>query len=380
MLDIYHGNYFVFECNDPFGAGIRDVGEELKLRGIVRVFGGKFHIFGMGQNAYVFDAKYTYMDWDDTAGYAYTTGDDESGANIDFTYHSGFHSMNYIVDGPAVTDANLCNNFVEQFPFETGSVIVGGMPVTPVVEEGTNVYRISASKASVIVRGYIEGCIYCEAASPEIHLNHAMIVAKGNTPNYCNAIYYAVDSKNIQVQSDKGSEDNYIIGGVASVKNIKISAKSDSVINFIGNVEGSTVMFCNGAGSVFVNKDNKVVGTELWVGNDDSDVSERDTTKNFKGDVYGKLKARLNSDNNNKGFAHVTADFEGNVFTPCIETNQALLETASGKTRITAKIIGETVASGKIYFQEHRGPAVVTSDCATEYSQEDNATLVNKFK
>lgn len=384
VVDIYHGNYFVFDCNDPFGAGIREAGEELKLRGIIRVFGGNFHIFGMGQGAFVFDAKYSYMKWDDTAGYAYTTGDDEAGATIAFTYHSGFHSLDYIVDGPAVTDSNIANNFTEQFPFAAGSVTIGGQAVVPVVEHGTNVYRISGTKPSVLIQGYVEGCIYCESAQPEIHLNHAMLVAKGTDGEYANAIYYSVDKKNIQIQSDKGSEDNYVIGRIKSVKNIKVSPKANSVLFLRNTLEGSTIMFCNGGGSVYVrdtfNAGFPVIGTELWIGNDDSAVDLRDTSKNFKGDIYGDLKARLNSDNTNKGFVHITADFEGNVFAQNIETNQALLSTAIGKTRVTAKIIGETIASGKLFYFKHTGAAVVTADCTSKILNLNEAELVNKFK
>lgn len=409
VLDIYHGNYFVYQCNDPFGTGVRAAGEELKLRGIIRVFGGNFHIFGMGENAYVFDAQYSYMDWDDTTHYAYTTGDDESGANIDYTYHSGFHCLEFLVDGPAVTESNLANNFTDRIPHAAGVVRVGGMVIVPTQDQqGNNLYAIDYSTPGISgyeidVEGYVEGTILVSTATPEaepkgpeIHLKGAFLVAPISGDHAGKAIEYTYDAKNVQVQTDKGSESNYIIGSIHSVKNVKISPKANSVLHCISQgtfsgdqfsgagIFGSTVMFCNGGGSVYITGfANGCIGTELWIGNDDSKPNKRDRTKNFKGDIYAfgnsqyDMVARLNSSKDNKGYFRVTDDYEGNVFIGKAKTSQAY---KSAQSATSGRFIGETNQAGKIFYKKHSGEALTLFDCASKYSEIDEAMLVKKFE
>ena len=402
VIDIYAGDYYILGGNDAFGTGERanDGSEDTKLRGIIRVFGGKFHVYSIGQSAFIFDAKYPKMVYGNVTGEdeAYYLEGDVPAENftITQTYNSGFHCIEYLVDGPAVTDSNISNNFTDRLPLAAGSVTIGGVAVEPTSTQDASIYTITSDAAEVYINGYVEGVILITGRQPEIHLNNAMLVAP-ITGDYANrAIVYTTDNKNMQIQTEKGSEGNYVIGGIESVKNLKFSPKADSVLYiydaggiFKGNdtnpdiplAQGSTIMFCNGGDTIITSNRGAIIGTELWIGNDDSDLSKRDSTKNFKGDIYiHDLNARLNSDKNNKGFIRMTADFEGNAFADNIKTSFAINETESGKTRVTGKVIGESFGAGKVYYKSQAGAAIVTYDAAVKYLELNGSELIKKFE
>lgn len=404
VLDVYNGNYYVLDCNDAFGTGTRGTGEETKLRGILRVFGGNFHVYKLGNGQYVFDAQYQKMQYDESNDIYYSEDDDTTGVTITQIYNSGFHTLKYIVDGPAVNSNNIANNFAYNIVRTGGTVSVGGEPVSAV----DGVYTISNASSQIFVRGVIMGTIVVSATKCEIHLDRAVLVAPETGDNAGIAIKYTIDDKNIQIQSEKGSEDNYIFGGIQSVKNIKFTPKKDSVLHiypdfskFYGEgiaISGSNIVFNNGNGSIYISKANiGILGTEIWIGNDDSVNTPEDQNKRkdpLEGDLYildnnVDIVARLNSTGDKKGFMHISFDFKGNAFAESIITNYSY-RLSGGESGI---IVGETGIednaivsnpavvreAGKLYYKKNLGIAKVLKDAAVRYSAIDGDKFINKL-
>lgn len=403
VLDVYNGNYYVLDCNDAFGTGTRGTGEETKLRGILRVFGGNFHIYKLGNGQFVFDAQYEKMQYDESNAIYYSEDDDTTGVTITKVYNSGFHTLKYVVDGPAINSDNIANNFTNRIPTTAGTVSVGGEPVVAV----DGVYTISTQDSEILVTGKVIGTILVSATGCEIHLDGALLIAPSTGDNAGIAIKYTA-GKNIQIQSVSGSESNYIFGKIDSGNNIKFTPKGDSVLHIypeLGKlfgdsvaVSGSTIVFNNGGGSIYINKSNVgILGTEIWIGNDDSvNTVQKPTNRKdpLKGDIYifdnnVDIQVRLNSSGTKKGFMHVSFDFEGNAFAESILTNYSpILE--SGETGV---IVGETgiedeaVVSnpavireaGKLYYKKNLGIAKVLKDAAVRYSVMDGDKFINKL-
>ena len=399
VLDIFHGHYHILNANDAFGSGERETGEETKLRGIVRVFGGKMHIHNI--TGVVFDAKYEKM----TKGSdgLYYADDDTlpSGVTTEQVYNSGFHSYHYIVDGPGVTSQNLSENFTDQTPKAAdASVTVGGVAVEPTQDtDGNDIYTIDTASAEVLVTGYVKGTIVCAAQKIEVHLNHAIIEAPAVGDNAGVAIRYTLSSKNVQVQSENGSEGNYIFGTIQSANNVKLTPKGDSVLHIeapgVGNgeqwdgvgVNGSSIIYNNGGGSIFITGCKiGAKGTEHWIGNDDDANREG---KQLKGDIYVfgntecDMVARLNSSGTKKGCIYVTSDFEGNAYAGTIKTAMSHNLDANA---ISGSIVGEYIDSNypviranKLYYQHTYGCAVVTNDAAVQYGAIDGQQMISNL-
>lgn len=391
-LDLYNGNYYIVDANDAFGTGDRDTGEETKLRGILRVFGGKVHVFHVAQK--VFDAKYEKMsktiENNDSVYYA-DNAEIPSGVTVHQVLHSGFHSFNYVVDGIGVTNANLSAHFTDNVPkaadasVKIAAVVVEGVEtqaertVTPTqTNEGNNEYLIDATalgdSKEVIVTGFVKGTIICPVKSTEVHLNHAMIEAPKTGDNAGIAIKYNPSDakKNVQVQSEKGSEGNFIFGSINSNNNVKLTPKEDSILYIESEgvgVSGSSVVYNNGAGSVYIcNCEIGCIGSEQWIGNDE----DAEEGKNLKGHLYvqGNTKydivARTNSTSTKKGYFYVAQDFEGEAFAGKIKLNYAhALE--SGQP--SGKILGDSETSGKLLYKDCAGVAVVSSNVAARYAE-----------
>ena len=407
ILDIYNGNYYVIGGNDAFGAGIRDTGEEGKLRGIVRVFGGKFHIYKI--NGDVFDAKYETMTAVNNGGtITYYSNEEQVGpGTVEQVYHSGFHTYKYILDGPAVTPSNISNNFADNSITAAGVLTINGIAKSPTsaVTVGDVTYSIyeltSADFAGLdapeaIVSGYLRGMISTDNPSTEINLNHAIIEAIPTGTDAGIAIKYTGSKKNIQIQAKSGSEGNFIFGTIHSENNIKISPKSDAVINIeaagvlgsesVSNgvgVYGSSVYFCNGAGSTYI-YGCKVgsMGTEQWFGNDELRGNKNyDIGHASTGDVYVEdndldIYARLNSSGTKKGVFYVSGDFGGNTFAETIKTK---LSYHLDQGENSGMFVGESYGSGKVFYNKNLGCATVQYDTAHQYERIDGAQLVNKF-
>ncbi len=401
-LDLYNGNYYILDANDAFGSGAIDTGEEGKLRGIVRVFGGKVHVHSVNQK--VFDAKYekafkTIQDGHSV--YYIDESEIPSGVDVIHVLHSGIHSFNYVVDGHGITNSNLSANFGDNIPkvadasvtiaavVEDGNETQAARTVTPTItQEGNNEYLIDATalgdSKEVIVTGFVKGTIICSVQSTEVHLVNAMIEAPKTGDNAGIAIKYnpSSEKKNVQVQSDKGSEGNYIFGSIVSNNNVKLTPKDDSVIYIEAEgvgVSGSTIVYNNGAGTIYIcNCEVGCIGTEQWIGNDD----EFEEGKNLKGHLYVQdntkydIVARNNSAGTKKGFFYVTADFEGEAFADKIRLNYArtLIE---GEP--SGRILGDAEFSGKLYYKECVGCAVVASNIAVKYSEVRGDELINEF-
>ena len=399
VLDIFHGNYHILHANDAFGSGQRDTGEETKLRGIVRVFGGNMHIYNI--DGVVFDAKYEKMTKGDDG--LYYADDDAlpSGVTAEQVYNSGFHSFHYIVDGPGVTTSNLSDNFTDQTPKAAdASVTVGGVAVEPTQDtDGNDIYTIDTASAEVLVTGYVKGTIVCAAQKIEVHLNHAIIEAPTVGDNAGVAIKYTLSSKNVQVQSENGSEGNYIFGTIQSANNVKLTPKGDSVLHIeapgVGNgepydgvgVNGSSIIYNNGGGSIFITGCKiGAKGTEHWIGNDD-DANR--AGKQLKGDIYVfgntecDMVARLNSSGTKKGCFYVTSDFEGNAYAGTIKPTMSHNLEANA---VSGHIVGEysgsdypVVRTNKLYYQQTYGCAVVTNEAAVQYKVIDGQEMISKL-
>lgn len=401
-LDLYNGNYYIVSANDAFGTGGRDEGEETKLRGILRVFGGKVHVHHVEQK--VFDAKYEKMtrtiESNDNVYYA-DNAELPSGVEPSQVLHSGFHSFNYVVDGVGVTNTNLSAHFTDNVPkaadasVKIAAVVVEGVEtqaertVTPTqTAEGNNEYLIDATalgdSKEVIVTGYVKGTIICPVKSTEVHLNHAMIEAPKTGDNAGIAIKYNPSDakKNVQVQSEKGSEGNFIFGSINSNNNVKLTPKEDSILYIESEgvgVSGSSVVYNNGAGSVYIcNCEVGCIGTEQWIGNDD----EFEEGKNLKGHLYVQdntkydIVARTNSTSTKKGFFYIPQEFEGEAFAGKIKLNYAH-ELIQGEP--SGKILGESDKSGKLYYKDCCGCAIVSSNVAMRYSEVKGDELITEF-
>jgi len=125
-LDLYNGDYYILNANDAFGSGSRDEGEETKLRGIVRVFGGNIHVYHVKQN--VIDAKYTKMT-KGSDGLWYANNDAlPSGVTEEEHRISGFHTLHYTIDGSGMGDfIPVLNMGTKTMPsLEDGAVTVNG--------------------------------------------------------------------------------------------------------------------------------------------------------------------------------------------------------------------------------------------------------------
>lgn len=433
LLDIYNGDYYVLGCNDSFGSGVRadDHSEDTKLRGIIRVFGGNFHIYGMGSNAKVFDAKYAKMVYGTPNGGSSAYYSDETGNEVpvsDFTeiltYHSGFHTLLYTLDGPAVTDSNISDNFSpytelipqptmegESFTFD-GTVkkrtkpAAGATPgeftlVDPTTDsQGNKIYTISDNAQEILVEGCVKGTIICSGKPEDVILNKATIIAPTTGDNAFIAIKYTNSKQNVQIKTENDSEGNFILGQIVSTNNIKLSPKSGSILQVIGyngtstddnptvGIDGSTIMYCDGGGSIYVsNFGVGIKGSEQWIGNENEDaISDRDTENDFDGDIYAynntkyDAVARINSDLNNKGFFHLMINFEGNAFFGNIKSMFAPLQTFTGKTRKTGNIIGESIVAGRLFYQKCDGSTIVTKGCAVSYNKVNSEEFINRFK
>ena len=401
VLDIYNGNYYVLDCNDAFGTGTRAQGENTKLRGILRVFGGNFHIYKLGNGQFVFDAQYEKMQHGDDTNYYSENDVIPGGVTIDQTYNSGIHTLKYVIDGPAVNSNNIGHNISNRVPSTGGTVSVGGQPIDAV----DGVYTISTEDSEILVTGAINGTILVTATGCEIHLNRALLIAPVTGDNAGIAIKYTA-GKNIQIQSVSGSEGNYIFGKIDSGNNIKFTPKGDSVLHIYPElsklfgdgiaVSGSTIVFNNGGGSIYVNKANVgILGTEIWIGNDDTVGTVQKPRKDpLKGDIYifdnnVDIQVRLNSTGRKKGFMHVSFDFEGNAFAESILTNYSpILEGGEsgvivGETGIESGAIVSNPAvvreAGKLYYKKNLGAARVFKDAAVKYSVIDGDKFINKL-
>ena len=394
ILNIYNGDYYILDAKDAFGGGVRDEGEETKMRGIIRIFCGNIHVYGVREN--IFDAKYDKMQLGDDD--LYYSEDDviPGGVTIIQTWNSGFHSFHYVVDGPAITASNLeSGHFQNNVPTAAAaSVMQAGQPLVP---DANGIYTAAAGE--VIITGYVKGVILCPNQSTEVHLNHAILEAPITeamaevdstlAPYVGVAIKYTASKKNIQIQSDGGSEGNFIFGKIDSANNVKITPKGDSIL-FIDSVPnqpqkadsigvfGSTVVYNNGGGSIYITGFAQgTVGSEQWIGNDDTG----EAGKELKGDLYVfgnyavDIHARLNSTFTKKGFFHVTSDFAGYAFAGIIKPTLDIAHD-SGDTGV---IVGESLAAGKLFYEKNIGASVVTKDAAVRHAVVDGNELISRL-
>lgn len=392
-LDLYNGDYYILNANDAFGSGERDEGEETKLRGIIRVFGGNIHVYNVKGD--VIDAKYdVMMKGSDDLWYidalAMPAGVTEQSRKT-----SGFHTLHYTVDGPGMGSL-ISTSIVYTMPkLEDGAVTVNGEPVTPTVtQEGNNEYIIEGTVAEVT--GYVIGTIIFNTQSSELQLNHAIIEAPATGDNAGVAVKYTASKKNIEIQSNSGSEGNYIFGSIVSANNVKVTPKIGSVIHIeacgVGNgqvhdgvgISGSTIAYCDGGGSIYITGCRiGSRGSEQWIGNSDN----LEAGENLRGDVYAfnnlecDIEARLNSTGNKKGFFKISEDFDGNAFVGTIKPTKSYHEDIIDCTGYigAGPINNGSLYRGKLYYQKNVGACVTTMDLAVKYTPTDCKKMISNL-
>lgn len=392
-LDLYNGNYYILNANDAFGSGKRDEGEETKLRGIIRVFGGNIHVYHAEGS--VIDAKYIVMrKGSDGLWYA----DDDimpGGVTEESRKTSGFHTLHYTIDELGANSSINTLTDATMPKLEDGAVTVNGEPVIPTVtQEGNSEYVIEGTVAEVT--GYVIGTIIFNTQSSELQLNHAIIEAPATGDNAGVAIKYTASKKNIEIQSNSDSEGNYIFGSIVSANNVKVTPKGGSVIHIeargVGNgqfydgvgISGSTIAYCDGGGSIYITGCRiGSCGSEQWIGNSDN----LEAGENLRGDVYAfnnleyDMEARLNSTGNKKGFFKISEDFGGNAFVGTIKPTKSYHEDTVDCTGYIGfgNVNNVPLYRGKLYYQKNVGAYTAVADIAVKYTPTDCKKMISNL-
>lgn len=372
ITNIYWGQYYIDKAKDAVGSGERNSAEDAgKLRGIIRVFGGKFFINELTDGT-VFDNKYIWMVhiledgnevYKSSLEYPLATAEELEDFNNIYVIHSGiFSNQNVSIEYLnseteyelfGINKSSSTNYFRERLttPIQededlnvsfVGHVFNDGVEVQAV----DGVYTCPGS--NVIVKGNVEGKIVVNKAKVEIHLQRATLTGEV-------AIEYTSTSGQPQIVTDKYSEASYINGTIVSNNNIKITPKTDSNL-YIRNceeaVQASTINIINGAGNLYiVNTEKGIKGSEFYIG---VEKDETRTDKAFTGKVYAfdntecSIHARLNSSKNNKGTITMNALNEGTVYTDKVYIEKAVKETTKDTT---GKITVDPDNKGNFYYQ-----------------------------
>lgn len=329
IADIHWGQYYINNAKDAIGSGLQDAEDAGKLRGIVRVFGGKFVINNLTDHT-VFDAKYSCMKVEVSSdSETYTSIDESTDTTVEdfstvYLIHSGIFSKQNVgievikydkdlVLFPATTFANNINYYREYLAKGTGKVLNDGVEVTAT----DNVYTCAGT--TITVSGYINGTIQVTTSKAEVHLQRAYIEPVSGA-----AIDYTPTKKNVSVESNKYSESSYIAGQIKSGYNIKLVPKSGTQIYLRNTTDESfscsKLSIGNGAGYLYAcDNVTGLCGKRLYLGTED-DYDPTGTKadqffsgaayvfNNTKGDIYTVL------DTNYVEGSGVTGDINSTVF------------------------------------------------------------------
>lgn len=411
LLDLYHGNYYIAKCNDPFGSGTREAGETTKMRGIIRVFGGNIHVYKMGtkdgNSARVFDAKFSNMTLGSDDNYYSNDQELGSGVTASQVFNSGLHTLKYIVDGPAITSANIFSSSfgfkiptitkdsTSGLPKTTGQVFVGGTDITEdtdYFDSTNNAYTIADEEAIVTVKGVVVAAIVFNTTKTQVTLEGGVLIAPYEGTYKGIAVKYLPTSSNVQIETTKGTEGNYIFGKISSGNNVKFTPKGSTALHIYpaldglfgadNAIEAADVTIMNGAGSIYVSNANiGILGRYIAIGNDEKTGTKRKDP--FEGDLYVEdnvldMQVLLNDSDpfyTKKGHIHVTFDLVGNAFIDTILTTVAP-NIASGEE--SGVIVGETAVdvsepavvreAGRLYYKKNLGAVFTYKDAAIQYS------------
>ena len=390
------------------------------MRGIIRVFGGKVHVYKMGtingSNARVFDAKYASMTLGSDDNYYSPSQELESGVIASQVFNSGLHTLKYIVDGPAITSANIFSSsfafrvptitkdLVTGLPKTTGQVLVNGTDVTEntdYFDSTNNAYTIADEEAIVTIKGVVVAAIVFNTTKTQVTLEGGVLIAPYEGTYKGIAIKYLPTSSNVQIETTKGTEGNYIFGNISSGNNVKFTPKGSTVLHVYpaldglfgadNAIEAADVTIMNGAGSIYVSNANiGILGRYIAIGNDEKTGNKRKDP--FEGDLYVEdnvldMQVLLNNSDpfyTKKGHIHVTFDLVGNAFIDTILTTVAP-NIASGEE--SGVIVGETAVdvsepavvreAGRLYYKKNLGAAFTYKDAAVQCFPINGVEIVN---
>ena len=358
IVNIQWGQYYIDLAKDAVGTGLQDPEDVGKLRGIIRVFGGKFYINKLTDNV-IFDAKYPYMVYAENI-YHTPTELSESTVTEDFTLtyviHSGIFSrqnvsveclgLSYNLFPDTYTGVNYFREYLVETP---GTVLDNGVEV--IAAEG--IYTCAGT--NIIVKGKVTGKIVLNTQSAEVHLQRAIL--KGDV-----VIEYTPIKKKPQIQIDKYSEASYIEGAVISANNLKLTPKAEGNLYFRNceePIQASEIDIVNGGGNIYIVDTLKgIKGTEYTIGIEEGVI---DPTKIFSGNVYAfnntyySIHARLNSSGNKKGTITVVPMNEGTVYVDKVYIEKSIAEITLGAT---GKLTVEP-NNGQFYYQTLTGGGFV---------------------
>lgn len=350
IVNIQWGQYYIDSAKDAVGTGFQDEEDTGKLRGIIRVFGGKFFINKLTDGT-VFDAKYPYMVYAEGT-YHTPTEMSENTVTEDFesTYviHSGIFSRQNVSVECLNISYNLfpnaqgeVNYFREYLVEGAGKVLDNGVEV---IAEG-GVYNCTST--DIVAQGKIEGKIVLSAQSTEVHLQRAIL--QGDI-----VIEYTPSNKQPQIQIDKNSEASYIEGAIISANNLKLTPKKEANLYFRNcdePIQASTINIVNGGGNIYVVDTLKgIKGTEYIIGVEEGVT---DIEKVFSGNVYAfnnasySIHARLNKTGKKKGTITVVPMNRGTVYVDKIYIEKSIEEEildSTGKLTVEPN-------NGKFYYQ-----------------------------
>lgn len=406
LVDIHWGQYYIDKAKDAIGTGLQDTADAGKLRGIIRVFGGKFYINSLTDHT-VFDAKYTCMKCEiPDGGSEYYTAVSESDTSTlsaeDFSslyyIHSGiFSSKDVSVECfntsdelfPTTTFANV-NYYREYLSRGTASVDDNGTAVT--LTDG----KYTCSSTNITVSGYITNPIIVTAKKAEVHLQRAYI----EVADEAGAIQYTATAKSMQIDPTKNTEGNYIAGTIYSAYNIKFTPKASSNLYLRDSAKATVcrkLTIGNGGGYMYVT--NNTIGLNggyFYLGTDDDYDPASDTSgsKKFTGALYAfnNGKKSLNTyltSNYTEGTGGATGDIngtitvttydEGTFYVDYIYLDKSMGTEVASVNSISTVSVGSTGVlkdnPGKLYYQHLKG----FSQGATKYLTHSSGVLNNYF-
>lgn len=408
LVNIHWGQYYIDNAKDAVGTGLQDTADVGKLRGILRVFGGKFYTNNLTDHT-VFDAKYTCMQCSITedSKETYTiVSEAEATASAslgteDFTssyyLHSGiFSSKDVSVECHNTSDELFSTktfvgvNYYREYLAREAAVVNDDGIVVELVDG-----KYTCSSANITLSGYITHPIIVTKAKAEVHLQRAYIEVTDQA-----AIQYTATSKSLQIDPTKNTEGNYIKGTIYSAYNIKFTPKANSNLYLR---EGDKATECrkltigNGGGYMYVTNNTIGLNAEyFYLGTDDDYDPAKDTSgsKRFSGALYAfhnnkkSINAYLRS-GYMEGTEGETGDINGNVtvttyntgsfYVDAINLEKSMDTEVTSVNGISTATIGSTGTltdiPGSLYYQQLKG----FSRGATKYFPHISGILNNYF-